>query len=97
VCPACLSEELAWETCTGRGSIYSFTVVHRAPFPGAVVPFVLVIVELEEGHAMLSRLVECSPEEAAIDAPVEVVFVDQSDSISLPCFRLHQGAQPAAR
>jgi uncharacterized OB-fold protein len=80
-----------WERCTGRGTVYSYTVMHRAPFPGADVPSILVIVELDEGHTMLSRLVECDPAAVAVDTAVEVVFVPQTDAISLPLFRPRSG------
>ena len=60
-CPHCLSEDWGYEPSTGRGVVYSSTVVHRGPDPTWPTPYVLVIVDMEEGWSMLSRLVVPSP------------------------------------
>ena len=54
---------------SGRGTLYSYTAIHRAPVPGFKTPAVIAIVELEEGVAMLSNLVRCAPEELRIGMP----------------------------
>lgn len=87
VCTGCFGDGLEWVESSGRGSVYSHTVVHRPPSPGFAVPYVVVIAELEEGWHMLSNLVDCDPEEVRIGMPIEVVFVRKSDEITLPCFR----------
>ncbi len=51
------------------------------------VPFIIALVELEEGVHMLSNLVECKPEDAQVDMDVEVVFDDVTEEFSLPKFR----------
>ena len=48
-CPACLSERWRYERSSGRGTVYSATVVHRAPLPGLETPYQVAIVDLEEG------------------------------------------------
>jgi uncharacterized OB-fold protein len=63
------------------------TTVHRAPVPGVETPYVVVVVELEEGWHMLSNVVGCAPEQVRIGMPVRVEFVDVSDDVSLPVFR----------
>ena len=56
-CRSCLSEDLDWLECSGLGTVYSFTVVHRSPDPVRfAVPYVLAIVQLAEGPHLLTRL-----------------------------------------
>jgi uncharacterized protein len=87
VCTACLSDALDWVESAGRGSVYSLTTVHRPPRPEFEVPYTVAIVELDEGHHLLTNLVECAPEERRIGQRVEVVFRPMSDAITLPYFR----------
>lgn len=88
VCPHCMSEDLGWEEVSGEGSIYTYTVVHRAPdaFVGDA-PYVVALVELGEGVRLLSRLLGL-PEHARIGARVRVSFVRVAPDIALPCFEL---------
>lgn len=85
-CPACLSEDWSYRVSSGRGTVYSATVVHRAPGPGFDVPFRLGVVDLDEGWSMLANLVG-GPDERlpAIGAPVEVTWVER-DGRALPAF-----------
>lgn len=87
VCPGCFGDTLAWVASSGRGTLYSYSVVHRPPSPAFRVPYVVAIVALEEGWHMLTNLVDCDPADAAIGMPVEVVFRPASEEITLPCFR----------
>ncbi len=83
-CPACLSENWTYEPSTGRGRVYSATMVHKAPGPGFAVPFGLGIVDLDEGWSMLATLVgEPLP---AIDAAVEITWMERAGR-ALPAFR----------
>lgn len=77
-CPDCLAEDWSWETMSGRGVVYAFTVdrVGHDPAQRSRLPLVVAIVELEEGPRLTSNLVECSPESIDIGMPVEVVFED---------------------
>ena len=90
VCPTCLSSELVWTDVSGRGVIHAFTIPHRHPNPAFQVPYVVVLIELAEGVRMLSNLVDVEPvpEAVSIGAPVEIVYHDLSESITLPRFRL---------
>ena len=72
---------------SGRGTLYSYTVVHRPQQPVFEVPYTVAIVELEEGWYMLSKLVDCEPEEVEIGMPLEVSFRPMSEEITLPFFR----------
>lgn len=91
ICTGCQSDDLRWVESSGRGRVYSFTVVHRPPRPEFEVPYVVAIVALEEGWHMLTNIVGCEPHEVAIDMPVTVAFERMSDQISLPMFRPNRG------
>ncbi|MEV0084762.1 OB-fold domain-containing protein [Saccharopolyspora sp. NPDC050642] len=74
VCPACSSTATTWFPASGRGMIYSFTVVRRGQGYRGVGPYMLAYVELEEGPRLLTNIVDCNPDDVAIGDPVEVVF-----------------------
>ncbi len=90
LCRHCLSRNVEWRTVSGRGRLHTFTVNYRtgraSPFSE---PFVIAIVELEEGPRLMSNLVDVDADPAALrcDMAVEVVFADISDEITLPRFR----------
>jgi uncharacterized OB-fold protein len=89
ICSVCHSEEFAWSPVSGRGSIYTYSVVHRAPNPAYQrdVPYTIVHVTLEEGPRMIGNLVECSPDAVRIGMPVEVIFDDVLPDLTLYRFR----------
>lgn len=75
VCPRCGSTELETVKLSGRGSIYSYTVVRAPPEERKNdAPYTIGIVELEEGARLTAEIVDCKPEEVQIGMPVEVVF-----------------------
>ena len=88
-CPDCGSREFDWARSSGRGEVYTWTVVYRASHPGfePEVPFAAVVVEMEEGPRVVSHLVDVPIESLAIGMPVEVVFDDVTPEWSLPKFR----------
>src|SRR6266487_1252834 len=89
ICPHCHSDQLAWIVASGKGTIYSYTVVHQAFGPFAVdVPFVIAIVELQEGARMMSRIVDAPRERVAVGAAVRVTFENVGEDLTLPYFRL---------
>lgn len=85
-CPRCLSERWEYVACSGAGTVYSVTVVHRTPGPGFQTPFALCVVDLDDGPALLTHVVGCDPEKVEIGMPVRVVFQRLTDQIVLPCF-----------
>ncbi|MBX5458088.1 MAG: Zn-ribbon domain-containing OB-fold protein [Thermogemmatispora sp.] len=89
LCPHCHSDRLAWVSASGRGTIYSYTIVHRAfgPF-AAEAPFIIAIVELEEGVRLMTRLIDAPRERVRIGAAVQVSFEQVSGRPPLPFFRL---------
>jgi len=87
-CPACLSASVEWEEASGKGKLYSFVINHRAA-PGFVAPYVIAVVELNEGPRMMTNLigVEPDPEMVRCEMQVEIVFDDVDDNFTLPRFR----------
>jgi uncharacterized protein len=87
-CPACGSLEVAWIPASGRGSVYSFTIIRRgAPPYDQSAPYVVAYVELAEGPRVLTNIVECDVDEVEIGMPVEVVFHDTGEGSALYRFR----------
>jgi hypothetical protein len=83
-CPACLSERFEWRPASGRGTLYSYTIVHRAVDPTAFhVPYVLAVVRLEEGPHMLTNVVDCPPAALRIGMPLEVRLERIDDELTV--------------
>jgi acetyl esterase len=87
VCTGCLGTGLEWVKSSGRGTIYSYSVVHRPQRSEFEAPYVVAIIELEEGWHMLSNIVGCDVDGVRIGMPVEVVFQKMSEEITLPYFK----------
>jgi uncharacterized OB-fold protein len=88
-----MSDRIAWIEASGKGTIYSFTVVHRAPAQFAdSVPYVVALVDLAEGVRMMTNVVGCDPTAVRIGAEVEVEFDDVTPEIALPKFHLASGS-----
>ncbi len=88
-CAACGSWEWRWERASGRGTVFTWTVVRRPMHPAFAgeAPYAPVVIALEEGLRLVSWLVDCPPEEIRMGLPVEVVFDDVSPEATLPRFR----------
>ena len=86
-CTHCFALDWQWVEASGRGTLYSHTVVHRPPAPGFVVPLVLAVVDLDEGPAMLSNLVGCAAEDIRIGMALRVGFEQVAADVHLPRFR----------
>ena len=85
VCPHCTRGELTWVEASGLGTVHTFTVVHRAPPEHREdVPYVVALVELDEGVRMMTRLVDVEPSAVAVGLPVEVAVRGEP---KLPYFR----------
>jgi len=89
LCSACFSQDVSWQKVSGLGIIRSWSTVVAPGAPGfaAEVPFVSVLVELQEGPTMLSVLRQCDPEAIEFGMPVEVIFEQRSDTIYIPYFK----------
>lgn len=89
LCPACHSMETDWEKLSGKGRVYSF-IVFRLAYHEAYqndIPYVVAIIELDEGPRMESNIIGCKIEDVKIGMPVEVVFEDVTEEVALPKFR----------
>ena len=84
-CPRCWSTRLAAREVSGRGRVFSFAVYRRTYHPGMPAPYVVALVELEEGPRLISNIVGCAPEEVAVDMPVQLRF-EEAGNFSLPRF-----------
>lgn len=89
MCADCGSWEWEWERSSGRGRLFTWTVAARPMHPGFMneVPYAPIVVQMEEGVRVVSTMVDCSPDELEMDMPVEVVFDDVTDEVTLPRFR----------
>jgi uncharacterized OB-fold protein len=95
-CPDCGGLSVSWNDASGRGTVYSFTVVYRASGEfGAAVPFVIAYVELDEGPRVLTNIVGCDPEEVFIGQAVRVVFRDTGEGSALYRFESVEQRPPA--
>ncbi|UQS26203.1 OB-fold domain-containing protein [Amycolatopsis thermalba] len=77
-----------WVVASGRGTVYSYVVHHRPAVPGKQLPFVIALVELEEGVRMLGELVGADPAEVHIGLPVTATFLKVDDDLTLPAWRV---------
>jgi len=89
-CPKCWSSDTAWKEASGRGRVYTFTVVHQNDLPpfNERVPYVVAIVELDEGVRMTSNIEDVA-DKVRCDMPVQVKFREEQrddDTIALPVF-----------
>ncbi len=88
VCARCWGDNLEWRQSSGRGKVYTFTATYRTQARGfkEEVPYILALVELEEGVQVLTNLVGCAPEDVRIGMPVVVTFEDVNNQVSIPRF-----------
>ena len=89
LCSRCLSRTVEWAPVSGRGTIFSWTMMHQVYHPGFAdeVPYAVVVVELEEGVRLVSNLVGCPVDAIVAGMPVEVTFEDVTPEVTLPKFR----------
>ena len=87
-CPACSSRVVNWFTASGKGTLFSYVINHRAP-KGFEAPYIIAVVQLDEGPRMMTNLVDCpqTPDALELDMPLEVTFVKATDDISIPQFQ----------
>jgi uncharacterized OB-fold protein len=89
ICPECRSAKADWQPVSGRGEVYTYTVVHRPIAAGQPLPFVIAVIALEDagGVRVISNLVGVSPGDVRIGLPVEVVWEDMSAELAIPRFK----------
>ncbi|MCC6887805.1 MAG: Zn-ribbon domain-containing OB-fold protein [Hyphomicrobiales bacterium] len=88
LCPRCRSDAVGWSQVSGRGKIFSYVVFHRVYDRSFAddVPYVVAIVELEEGPRLLSNIVGCDINMIKCEMPVHVEFEDIGCNMTIPKF-----------
>ena len=93
-CPFCLDDRLRWTASAGTGRVYTFNVMHRAgnPMMAEEAPYVLALIDLDDGYRMASNVTGCAPEAVRCDLRVRVAWeVELSDGRRLPTFQPLEG------
>ena len=90
-CHWCGSQGVDWVQLSGRGTLYTYTVVHRAFHPSLAgeVPYVVGLVAAEEDPTVRfhTRILECAPADVAVGMPLDVLFQEEEDGTVLPYWR----------
>jgi hypothetical protein len=89
ICPHCSADALEWRPATGRGTVYSTSVVRQRPERGGV--YNVALIDFEEGGRMMSRVEGIAPEEVAIGMAV-VAEIDTSGETPLVVFKPATGS-----
>lgn len=88
-CPYCFSSNVSWIESKGLGKLYSYSVcmanVAEAFTPD--IPYIVGVVDLQEGVRLLTNIVDCKPEDVKCDMDVKVVFRDVTPEFTLPFFK----------
>jgi uncharacterized protein len=89
LCPRCRHTELSWVGLSGKGKVWSWTVFHKAYFPGFAdeMPYAVAIVELDEGPRVWTQVAGVSNKDLDVDLPVEAFFDDVTDEVTLVKFK----------
>jgi hypothetical protein len=87
-CRACGKPGYEWRTVAGTGRLYSYVTYHRAYHPGFVdeLPYVVGLVELDEGPRIISNIVGIAPDAVRCDMKVSVQFDSITPEVALPKF-----------
>ncbi len=88
LCPHCHSDAVEWMKASGRGTIYTFTIARRGAGPAfkADVPYVIALVELEEGPRLMTNIVTSDVASVRIGQAVKAIFDDVTDEVTLVKF-----------
>jgi len=84
ICGACGSRDLAWLDSSGRGTLYSWTVVWRPQHPSFRVPYAPAVMAVEEGWWLMTAVIGCAPEDLVADLALRVVFHRAGGDVWLP-------------
>jgi uncharacterized protein len=87
-CGQCVAAAFSWIPATGSGTVYSFTIVRHAPNPqlAEAVPYVVALIELDEGPRLVSNVVGVEPDIVAVGQRVQVAFDRLGPNAVLPRF-----------
>ncbi len=86
LCPSCWSDRADWIEASGGGTVHSFTVIHRPPAPAfaANVPYVVALIDLDEGPRMMANVTGDGARDVRIDDRVHVTFEERGGGFMLP-------------
>ena len=89
MCSTCGSWDWEWAKSSGKGKLFTWTVVERPMHPAFAddAPYAPAMIELAEGVRMISWVIDCPPAELKRGMPVEVIFQKATDELTLPKFR----------
>jgi uncharacterized OB-fold protein len=89
VCPTCWSDDLQWIEASGKGTVHSYTIIRRASDPrfAHLVPYVVVLVDLQEGPRMMANVLGENALKTKIGDALTLVFEDRGDGDQLPQFQ----------
>jgi uncharacterized OB-fold protein/acyl dehydratase len=87
MCPSCGADKPDHIVASGVGEVFSYVVHHHPPVPGKTLPFVVALVELDEGVRMLGELIDVDPHDVVVGLPVEVALTKIDDELTLPFWR----------
>lgn len=87
-CPSCWTQDPGFIVAVGTGVVATYTVLHVAPFAAFEdrLPYVLALIDLDEGVRMMANIVDCDPQEVHIGLRVSVTYEDR-DGVALPQFK----------
>ena len=88
LCPGCWSDRAEWTEASGRGRVHSFTIIRRPPAPAftARLPYVVALVDLDEGPRMMANIVGEDALGVQMEEPVTLTFEARGE-VALPQFR----------
>ncbi len=88
-CPYCFAAALAWRRASGRGTLYTYTIIHQVMHPGfaSSAPYNVAQIDLDEGVRMTANVVGVANDALRIGMRLEAVFEEAGDGVSIPKFR----------
>ena len=86
-CPHCWSEDVRLTPATGRSRLYTWSVIHQNVAPFDTVPYVVAMVDLDEGPRLMTEIVDCPAERLNAGMELEIGFREDDDGFVIPVFR----------
>ena len=88
-CVKCDTPKMDWVKVSGKGKIFTYVIYHQLynPMWKDDIPYNAAWVELDEGSILLSNIVDCKNEDLYAGMPVEVVYDDITEEVTLPKFK----------
>ena len=80
-CPFCFSDKVEWQPASGKATVYTYSVMRRAP-----VPYCIAYVTLTEGPTMMTNIVDCDVDKVRIGQAVRLVFKPSDGGAPVPMF-----------